>query len=202
MKFILASQSPRRKELLSRVVSDFDVRVSHVEEVVPAGLQPQEVVMHLAKIKAEAVARELRLEQPAQRFAVIGADTVVALDHQIMGKPKDRADCVRMISALSGREHAVYTGVAVVVVGRTESFYERTAVRFLPLSDEETNWYASLDEPYDKAGAYGIQGYGSLLVEGICGDYFNVMGLPVASLRRRLPSMGVLSLPKVDKKDC
>lgn len=202
MKFILASQSPRRKELLSRVVSDFDVRVSHVEEVVPAGLQPQEVVMHLAKIKAEAVARELRLEQPAQRFAVIGADTVVALDHQIMGKPKDRADCVRMISALSGREHAVHTGVAVVVDGRTESFYERTAVRFLPLSDEEINWYASLDEPYDKAGAYGIQGYGSLLVEGICGDYFNVMGLPVASLRRRLLSMGVLSLPKVDKKDC
>ena len=202
MKFILASQSPRRKELLSRVVSDFDVRVSHVEEVVPAGLQPQEVVMHLAKIKAEAVARELRLEQPAQRFAVIGADTVVALDHQIMGKPKDRADCVRMLSALSGREHAVYTGVAVVVDGLTESFYERTAVRFLQLSDEEINWYASLDEPYDKAGAYGIQGYGSLLVEGICGDYFNVMGLPVASLRRRLLSMGVLSLPKVDKKDC
>lgn len=202
MKFILASQSPRRKELLSRVVSDFDVRVSHVEEVVPASLQPQEVVMHLAKIKAEAVARELRLEQPAQRFAVIGADTVVALDHQIMGKPKDRTDCVRMLSALSGREHAVYTGVAVVVDGRTESFYERTAVRFLPLSDEEINWYASLDEPYDKAGAYGIQGYGSLLVEGICGDYFNVMGLPVASLRRRLLSLGVLSLPKVDKKDC
>ena len=202
MKFILASQSPRRKELLSRVVSDFDVRVSHVEEVVPAGLQPQEVVMHLAKIKAEAVARELRLEQPAQRFAVIGADTVVVLDHQIMGKPKDRADCVRMLSALSGREHAVYTGAAVVVDGRTESFYERPAVRFLQLSDEEINWYASLDEPYDKAGAYGIQGYGSLLVEGICGDYFNVMGLPVASLRRRLLSMGVLSLPKVDKKDC
>ena len=202
MKFILASQSPRRKELLSRVVSDFDVRVSHVEEVVPAGLQPQEVVMHLAKIKAEAVARELRLEQPAQRFAVIGADTVVVLDHQIMGKPKDRADCVRMLSALSGREHAVYTGVAVVVDGRTESFYERTAVRFLPLSDEEINWYASLDEPYDKAGAYGIQGYGSLLVEGICGDYFNVMGLPVASLRRRLLSLGVLSLPKAEKKDC
>lgn len=202
MKFILASQSPRRKELLSRVVSDFDVRVSHVEEVVPAGLQPQEVVMHLAKIKAEAVAKELKQEQPAQRFAVIGADTVVALDHQIMGKPKDRADCVRMISALSGREHAVYTGVAVVVDGRTESFYERTAVRFLPLSDEEINWYASLDEPYDKAGAYGIQGYGSLLVEGICGDYFNVMGLPVASLRRRLLSLGVLSLPKAEKKDC
>lgn len=202
MKFILASQSPRRKELLSRVVSDFDVRVSHVEEVVPASLQPQEVVMHLAKIKAEAVARELGLEQPAQRFAVIGADTVVALDHQIMGKPKDRADCVRMLSALSGREHAVYTGVAVVVDGRTESFYERTAVRFLPLSDEEINWYASLDEPYDKAGAYGIQGYGSLLVEGICGDYFNVMGLPVASLRRRLLSLGVLSLPKAEKKDC
>ena len=107
-----------------------------------------------------------------------------------------------MLSALSGREHAVYTGVAVVVDGRTESFYERTAVRFLQLSDEEINWYASLDEPYDKAGAYGIQGYGSLLVEGICGDYFNVMGLLVASLRRRLLSLGVLSLLKVDKKDC
>ena len=147
MKFILASQSPRRKELLSRVVSDFDVRVSHVEEVVPAGLQPQEVVIYLAKIKAEAVAKELKQEQPAQRFAVIGADTVVVLDHQIMGKPKDRADCVRMLSALSGREHAVYTGVAVVVDGRTESFYERTAVRFLQLSDEEINWYASLDSP-------------------------------------------------------
>lgn len=117
---------------------------------------------------------------------VIGADTVVVLDGQIMGKPKNHADCVRMISALSGREHEVLTGVAIVVNGRTESFYQRTAVRFLPLTEEEIQWYASLDEPYDKAGAYGIQGYGGLLVEGICGDYFNVMGLPIASLRRRL----------------
>ena len=95
-----------------------------------------------------------------------------------------------MLSALSGREHEVYTGVALVVNGQTESFYERTAVRFLPLTEEEINWYANLDEPYDKAGAYGIQGYGSLLVKGICGDYFNVMGLPVAALNRRLKALG------------
>ena len=194
MKFILASQSPRRKELLSRVVSDFDVRVSHVEEVVPAGLQPQEVVMHLAKIKAEAVAQELRLEQPAQRFAVIGADTVVVLDGAILGKPRDGAEAEAMLTALSGRTHQVYTGVTLLQDGRRLTEHEVTAVTFRPLSPEEIAAYVSTGEPMDKAGAYGIQGLGALLVERLEGDYFNVMGLPLCRLGEMLAQFGVRPL--------
>ena len=170
MKLVLASQSPRRRELLEWIQKDFIVQASSAEEVIPPGATPYEAVELLATTKAQAVAKDY------PDCVVIGADTVV--------------DCVRMLSALSGREHEVYTGVALVVNGKTESFYERTAVRFLPLTEEEINWYANLDEPYDKAGAYGIQGYGSLLVKGICGDYFNVMGLPVAALNRRLKALG------------
>ncbi len=184
MKLVLASQSPRRRELLSVIQKDFTVQASCAEENIPDGLTACEAVMYLAKIKAEQVAEQIARQDDLQ--VVIGADTVVVLDGEIMGKPKDHDDCVRMITALSGREHEVYTGVAIVANGKTESFYEKTTVRFLQLTLEEINWYASLSEPYDKAGAYGIQGYGSLLIEGICGDYFNVMGLPVAALNRRL----------------
>ena len=180
MNLILASQSPRRRELLSLIQKDFQVCASNAEEVIPDGLKPYEAVMHLAKIKAESIAKD------HPDAIVIGADTVVVLDGEIMGKPKDHKDCVRMISVLSGREHEVFTGVAIVANSRTDSFYQRTAVRFLTLTQEEIEWYASLDEPYDKAGAYGIQGYGSLLIEGINGDYFNVMGLPVSLLARHL----------------
>ena len=143
MKLVLASQSPRRRELLEWIQKDFIVQASSAEEVIPPGATPYEAVELLARVKAQAVAKDY------PDCVVIGADTVVALDGQIMGKPKDRADCVRMLSALSGREHEVYTGVALVVNGQTESFYERTAVRFLPLTEEEINWYADLDEPYD-----------------------------------------------------
>ena len=180
MKLVLASQSPRRRELLSFIQKDFQVQSSCADETIPEGLLPQEAVMYLARKKAEQV---------AENFAdsiVIGADTIVVLDGKIMGKPKDHEDCVRMLSLLSGRKHEVFTGVAIVAQGKTETFYGKTLVKFLNLSDEEINWYASLDEPYDKAGAYGIQGYGSLLVEGIEGDYFNVMGLPVSALNRHL----------------
>ncbi len=186
MNLVLASQSPRRRELLSLIQKDFTVQSSCVEEIVPEGLTAEETVVYLAKLKAEEVAQRLKTSPDSQKTVVIGADTVVVLDGEIMGKPKDRDDCIRMISLLSGRQHEVYTGVAIVVKGQTESFYQRTAVRFLDLTKEEIEWYASLQEPYDKAGAYGIQGFGSLLVEGIDGDYFNVMGLPVAALNRRL----------------
>lgn len=186
MNLVLASQSPRRRELLSLIQKDFTVQSSCVEEIVPEGLTAEETVVYLAKLKAEEVAQWLKTSTDSQKTVVIGADTVVVLDGEIMGKPKDRDDCIRMISLLSGRQHEVYTGVAIVVKGQTESFYQRTAVRFLDLTKEEIEWYASLQEPYDKAGAYGIQGFGSLLVEGIDGDYFNVMGLPVAALNRRL----------------
>ena len=186
MNLVLASQSPRRRELLSVIQKDFTVRSSDVEEIIPDGLTAEETVVYLAKLKAEEVAQQLKKERDSQENIVVGADTVVVLDGEIMGKPKDYDDCVRMISRLSGRQHEVYTVVAIVVNGQTESFYQRTAVRFLDLTKEEIEWYASLQEPYDKAGAYGIQGFGSLLVEGIDGDYFNVMGLPVAALNRRL----------------
>ena len=186
MNLVLASQSPRRRELLSLIQKDFTVQSSCVEEIVPEGLTAEETVVYLAKLKAEEVAQRLKTSTDSQKTVVIGADTVVVLDGEIMGKPKDRDDCIRMISLLSGRQHEGYTGVAIVVKGQTESFYQRTAVRFLDLTKEEIEWYASLQEPYDKAGAYGIQGFGSLLVEGIDGDYFNVMGLPVAALNRRL----------------
>ena len=186
MNLVLASQSPRRRELLSLIQKDFTVQSSCVEEIVPEGLTAEETVVYLAKLKAEEVAQRLKTSTDSQKTVVIGADTVVVLDGEIMGKPKDCDDCIRMISLLSGRQHEVYTGVAIVVKGQTESFYQRTAVRFLDLTKEEIEWYASLQEPYDKAGAYGIQGFGSLLVEGIDGDYFNVMGLPVAALNRRL----------------
>ncbi len=186
MNLVLASQSPRRRELLSLIQKDFTVQSSCVEEIVPEGLTAEETVVYLAKLKAEEVAQRLKTSTDSQKTVVIGADTVVVLDGEIMGKPKNRDDCIRMISLLSGRQHEVYTGVAIVVKGQTESFYQRTAVRFLDLTKEEIEWYASLQEPYDKAGAYGIQGFGSLLVEGIDGDYFNVMGLPVAALNRRL----------------
>lgn len=186
MNLVLASQSPRRRELLSLIQKDFTVQSSCVEEIVPEGLTAEETVVYLAKLKAEEVAQRLKTNPDSQKTVVIGADTVVVLDGEIMGKPKDSDDCIRMISLLSGRQHEVYTGVAIVVKGQTESFYQRTAVRFLDLTKEEIEWYASLQEPYDKAGAYGIQGFGSLLVEGIDGDYFNVMGLPVAALNRRL----------------
>lgn len=180
MKLVLASQSPRRRELLSLIQKDFEVQASCADETLPENITACDAVMLLASKKACQVA------ESHKDSIVIGSDTVVVLDGKIMGKPKDHAECVKMISALSGREHEVYTGVAIVADGETESFYEKTEVRFLKLTQEEIEWYASLEEPYDKAGGYGIQGYGSLLVEGICGDYFNVMGLPVSALNRRL----------------
>ena len=184
MNLILASQSPRRRELLSFIQKDFQVCASNAEEIIPDGLKPHEVVMHLAKIKAEQVAHE------HPEAVVVGADTVVVLDGQIMGKPKDHEDCVRMISALSGREHEVFTGVAIVANGRTDSFYQRTAVRFLKLTKEEIDWYASLDEPYDKAGGYGIQGAAGLFICRISGSYSAIMGLPVCESGELLARFG------------
>ncbi len=180
MKLILASKSPRRIELLRQIHGDFMVEPAVGEEIVPAGASPAETVMALAKAKSEEVAAR----HPED--LVIGSDTIVAIDDKILGKPRDHAHCVEMIRALSGRKHQVYTGVALTRQGSTRCFYDVTQVEFYPLSEEEIAWYASLEEPYDKAGSYGIQGKGSLLVKGISGDYFNVMGLPVAKLAREL----------------
>ena len=180
MKLFLASKSPRRIELLKQIHPDFSVEPAKGDEIVPEGATPAETVMALAKAKAE----EIAARHPQDLG--IGSDTIVAVDDQILGKPKSHDHCVEMIRSLSGRRHQVYTGVALALEGKTECFYDVTEVEFYPLSEEEIQWYASLEEPYDKAGGYGIQGKGSLLVKGIHGDYFNVMGFPVALCARKI----------------
>ena len=194
MKLILASQSPRRKELLSMIVPEFEVRVSQEEERLTPGVPPEEAVRALAQVKAESVAESLSPEEreDPSGWCVVGADTVVVIDGKILGKPHSHEECVAMLQRLSGREHIVYTGVAVLTPDRRRAFCETTRVTFYPLSEQEVQWYASTREPYDKAGAYGIQGPGSVLVQGIRGDFFNVMGLPVARLYRALRDLGAL----------
>ena len=177
---ILASGSPRRRELLSLITDEFEILVSGCDEFVPEGTPAEKVPAILAEQKALAVAK-LRPED-----TVIGSDTVVVLNDEIFGKPKDKAHAHAMLKALSGKKHFVYTGVAVVEKGEVLSFVQKTEVEFYELSDETIEKYIATGEPMDKAGAYGIQGKGSVLVKGIVGDYFNVMGLPVAETARFL----------------
>ena len=178
---ILASQSPRRRELLKYITDDFAVKVSDVDETLPNGASPSAAVVYLSQIKARPFA--------AVGDTVIGADTVVAIDGKILGKPTDKADAAAMLRELSGTTHSVFTGVTVIKDNHERSFYCETKVKFYPLTDSEIERYIATGEPLDKAGAYGIQGYGSLLVEGIEGDYFNVVGLPVSRLNRFLMEM-------------
>ncbi len=186
MELILASGSPRRRELLSVITADFSVVVSDAEETIGPGTPPHRAVEELALQKALAVF------EAHGDCAVIGSDTVVALDGRILGKPGSREEAAEMLGTLSGREHTVFTGVAVLAPGVRRVFHCATQVEFYPLSGEEIAWYVSTGEPMDKAGAYGIQGQGSLLVKGIRGDYFNVMGFPVAEVWRHLVALGIL----------
>lgn len=180
MALILASQSPRRKVLMGFITTDFTVDVCMEEEKVEKGTPADEMVQQLALQKAKSVARR----HPGD--IVIGCDTVVAIDGEILGKPKNEEDAARMLHRLSGRTHTVYTGVALVQDGREETFLSATGVTFYELEEELIQWYVATGEPADKAGAYGIQGNGSILVKGLEGDYFTVMGLPVGELYRRL----------------
>lgn len=175
---ILASQSPRRQELLKLITSDFEIKVSNVDETLPDKITPKEAVMYLSKIKAEPFADGDDI--------VIGADTVVALDGKILGKPKSEENAKEMLRFLSGRTHSVFTGVTLTSNKKVKTFAVETKVKFFELTNEEIDAYIKTKEPFDKAGAYGIQGYGSLLVEKIDGDYFNVVGLPVSTLAREL----------------
>ena len=189
MGLILASGSPRRRQLLEQIGLTFVVRSSDVDESVSPGLTPALVVESLSARKGEAVAAEA-----APGDLVLSADTVVALDGAILGKPRDRAEAEAMLTALSGRTHQVYTGVTLLQDGRRLTEHEVTAVTFRPLSPEEIAAYVSTGEPMDKAGAYGIQGLGALLVERLEGDYFNVMGLPLCRLGEMLAQFGVRPL--------
>lgn len=185
MELILASGSPRRRELLEMLGARFTVIPATGEEAVHPELTPAELVKALSRAKAEEVAAS------HPDAAVIGADTVVSVDGEVLGKPKDEADALRMLRLLSGRSHEVYTGVTVICRGRMQCAAERTEVRFRPLTAREMAAYIATGEPMDKAGGYGIQGYASLFAEGIEGDYFNVMGLPVCRLGSMLREIGV-----------
>lgn len=186
-KIVLASGSPRRQELLGRMgITDFTVRVPEVEESYPAGLSPEETVCYISREKSDA-ARLLCDENEL----IITADTMVFLDNKRLGKPKDEAQALEMLTALAGRRHTVCTGVTVrrgnVILTRAQS----TDVYFRPATERELRAYIRTGEPMDKAGAYGVQGKGSLLVRRIDGDFFNVMGLPVEMLAEMLKTFEI-----------
>ncbi len=182
-KIILASGSPRRRELLAQIGLDFEVVVSDAEEVM-TGTLPGEVVKELSDCKAMAVALTLREEQ--RDAIVIGADTVVAKDGRILGKPKDEEAAFEMIQMLQGQTHQVYTGVTLIGGEKKVSFYEKSDVLVYPMSEEEIRAYIRTGEPMDKAGAYGIQGYFAKYIREIRGEYTNIVGLPVGRLWHEL----------------
>jgi len=181
---ILASSSPRRKELLENLRLPFAISSSEVDESFDPALSPEEVVMELAERKARVV-----FQRNPDAF-VIGSDTIVVANNQILGKPSGEAEAFNTLKSLSGKRHEVFTGVAILSPTGVTRFYERTEVWFWELTDEEIKAYVQSGEPLDKAGAYGIQQLGSMLVKKINGDYFAVVGLPVARTIRELKKAG------------
>lgn len=176
MKYILASGSPRRKELLRFVIPEFEIITADIEETCPNEVKAKQRPEYLALKKAKAVAENYK------DATVIGADTAVFLGENMLGKPKSVADAKNMLKSLSGETHSVITGCAIVNGAKEKSFSVETKVKFLELHDNEIDDYIKTNEPFDKAGGYGIQGFGALLIESITGDYFNVVGLPVSKL--------------------
>ena len=171
---ILASASPRRKEILELADLKFDIMPSNARGITTK-TAPKEVVMELASIKAKDI-----YKKSEKQSMIVGADTVVAYQGQILGKPADEADAKRMLTMLSGQTHEVYTGVCVIEDGKTKTFYEETKVTFYEISDEQIDHYIKTGEPMDKAGSYGIQGKAAVFIKGIEGDYYNVVGFPIA----------------------
>lgn len=176
MEIILASASPRRRELFKYIASDFKAVSLDIDETIPADIAPDKASEYLAVLKARAAAEKFSDD------LIIGCDTTVICDGNILGKPHDKQQCIECISMLSGKTHKVITGCAIIKGTKEVSFSESTDVTFRELSDKDINDYADTDEPYDKAGGYGIQGQGSELIRSINGDFFNVVGLPVARL--------------------
>lgn len=183
MAIVLASASPRRKELLAHITEDFEVITSAADETLPESILPRDAVMLLAEKKAAWVAEKV------PEKTVIGSDTVVAVDDMILGKPSDDNDAKRMLGMLSGREHEVYTGVCVIKGDRREIFFDMAKVKFAAMTEEEIDCYVSSGECRDKAGAYAIQGLGARYIEYISGDYYSVVGLPVRKLYKTLSNM-------------
>ena len=182
MKLILASQSPRRKELLGLLGLAFEIKVPCADETMIPGADPAQQVAEVSRRKA--LATEASMED-----VIIAADTIVVCNGQILGKPRDREDACRMLKMLSGRSHQVMTGVTLRKGDAIESCTEITQVYFRQLSEREIAAYVDSKEPMDKAGSYGIQGGAAIFVEKICGDYYNVVGLPVCRLTQMLRKM-------------
>lgn len=186
MDVILASQSPRRRELLALLQIPFDVEVSGEQEIIPEDACPEQIVMALAEQKAQHVF----LRHP--NHCVIGADTIVVLDGHILGKPKTAAQAVEYLSALQGKNHYVLTGICVKTPHGSRSRYESTLVRFRPMTIDEITWYVSTGDPMDKAGAYGVQGLACCFVDSVDGNFFNVVGLPLPLLYSMLLELRVM----------
>lgn len=189
-QIILASGSPRRKELLELIGVEFKIKISNKEEII-SSTNPEEVVKELSTMKAEDVA--LGVEGPA---VILGADTVVAHGGRILGKPKDEEDAVKMIRSFAGDDHFVYTGVCIIrkeADGSVKkiSFAEGTKVSVYPMTEEEILRYVATKEPMDKAGAYAIQGLFAPYIKGIEGDYYNIVGFPIAGIYQRLKEEGI-----------
>ncbi|AWO00459.1 septum formation protein Maf [Chitinophaga alhagiae] len=179
---VLASQSPRRRQLLEQAGIPFEVKVSEAEETFPPGMPVQEVPIHIARQKAKAVATLYNNGE-----VIVAADTIVVLNGAIIGKPANRADAIRILTALSGQVHTVITGVVILHNGREEAFAQTTEVHFKPLSQEQITYYIDHYQPYDKAGAYAIQEWiGAVGIDRINGCFYNVMGLPISQVAERL----------------
>ena len=201
-QIILASQSPRRKELLEQIGLEFEICPAKGEEIITKAI-PEEVVMELSKQKAEEVAAMVSSYSETHReittpsdILVIGADTVVAYDGKILGKPKDEADAKAMLTMLSGNTHSVFTGVTLVLIDKSGRagelvFYEKTDVKMHEMTEAEIDRYIATGEPMDKAGSYGIQGKCAIYIEKIDGDYNNVVGLPITRIYQELKKIGI-----------
>ena len=175
MSIILASQSPRRRELMEKAGFEIEIRPSDADENIEFNGNPGEYVCKLAEIKGDAVKSD-------KGDIVLSADTIVTIDGEILGKPHSPMEAVEMLRKLSSRTHSVYTGCCIRKDEGKEIFYEKSDVTFFELSDEEIQSYVASGEPFDKAGGYGIQGKGCILVEKIVGDYYNIVGLPIAKV--------------------
>ncbi len=209
-RLILASASPRRKELLAQIGAEFEIIPATGEEIITS-IEPEETVLELSGQKAREVAENILLsdtyfvqrkenaleqKQADKGVVVLGADTVVAFQGQILGKPTGREDAIRMLKMLSGNTHSVFTGVTMIVLDngketKSLSFYEETKVTMYPMTEEQIQAYVNTGEPMDKAGAYGIQGKGAIYIEKIVGDYPNVVGLPLGAVYQKLEKSGI-----------
>lgn len=192
-KIILASGSPRRKEILAQAGVDFEVMVSNVSEESDMK-EPALLVEELAAVKAEAIEQEITIEN--EKILILSADTLVFLEGTPLGKPKDKEDAYRMLRNLSGREHEVYTGVSVIIkreegIRKQLIFHQRSIVKVAELTDEEINNYLATGEAFDKAGAYGIQGSFAIHIERIEGEYYNIVGLPISKIYHELLKEGI-----------